>query len=144
VQRRAPKPPPGLGADGTAAWHYLWKMHWLVPERHSRIVTRHCQLQDLLALAFAQVERDGLMTEGSSKQARTHPAMAEIRLITTEFRLMELEMGLTPAAEAKAGVPTARPPGLLDEMAARRQARQGAEDDDDPDDFRFALVQQAT
>jgi hypothetical protein len=48
--------PASLGEEGLAAWEYLWALHWLIPQRHLRIVQRYCRLQDLLAVAFAQVD----------------------------------------------------------------------------------------
>jgi hypothetical protein len=51
-----PTPPASLGEEGLAAWEYLWALHWLIPQRHLRIVQRYCRLQDLLAVAFAQVD----------------------------------------------------------------------------------------
>lgn len=140
VRRPTPKPPASLGAEGIAAWKYLWKLHWIVPERHRRTVERYCRMQDLLAAAHAQVDRDGLMTEGSHGQLRAHPAMAEIRMLTTESRLTEVELGLTPASESKAGVPAVLPRGVLDDVMDRRRRPLGAVDDDgDEDDPRFGL-----
>lgn len=124
VPRQAPKPPASLGTEGRKAWRYLWGLHWLVPERHSQVVTRYCRLQDLLAVAFEQVARDGLMVPGSQRQLRVHPAMAEVRLLSTECRLIETELGLTPAAESKAGVERELPPSRLLEMMRRQ--REGA------------------
>ena len=46
--------------------------------------------------------------------------MAEIRLLTTESRLMESETGVTPASESKAGAPRVLPPSRFDEMRVRR------------------------
>ena len=88
--------------------------------------------------ALAQVDRDGLMVEGSKGQLTAHPAMAEIRLLTTELRLIEIELGLTPASEAKAGVPAVLPRKYLDDLLARRRA-----DDHDPDDPRVAWLNDA-
>jgi P27 family predicted phage terminase small subunit len=121
-RRRLPTTPASLGVEGAEAWKYVWKLSWVVPARHSRIVERYCRLQDLLALAFGQVERDGMMVEGSQGQLRCHPAMAEIRMLTTECRLVEVELGLTPAAESKAGVPAELPRSLLDDMRETRFA----------------------
>lgn len=101
------------------------------------IVTRYCRLQDLLAAAFDQVDADGFMVTGSTKQRRCHPAMAEVRALTTESRLIESELGLTPASESKAGVPVESPPSALADMIARRRSPtavggDGDDDDDDP------------
>jgi P27 family predicted phage terminase small subunit len=113
-----------LGEEGRKAWFYLWEQHWLNPRRHCRIATRYCQLQDLLAAAFAQVKRDGLMVKGSQGQLRIHPGMVEIRLLSTECRLIETELGLTPGSESRAGADRQLPPGPLDAMLARQ--REGA------------------
>jgi P27 family predicted phage terminase small subunit len=133
-RRRLPTPPGNLGAEGTEAWKYVWKLHWIVPARHSRIVERYCRLQDLRALALGQVERDGMMVEGSQGQLRCHPALVEVRALTTECRLIEVELGLTPAAESKAGVPVELPPSLLGAMMDHRRR-----DDDESDDPRYGL-----
>lgn len=106
-----------------AAWNYLWRHHWIIPERHCRIATRYCQLQDLLAAAFARVAADGLMTTGSTGQSRAHPAMAEIRMLTTESRLTEVELGLTPAAESKAGADRRPLSGPMEAMILRQRER---------------------
>lgn len=50
------------------------------------------------------------MTFGSHGQPRSHPAMAEIQVMSTESRLLEIELGFTPAAASKAGVPAVSAP----------------------------------
>jgi hypothetical protein len=64
------------------------------------------------------------MVKGSQAQSRTHPACIEVRLLATECRLIETELGLTPAAEGKAGVDRKLPSNLLDAMILRQ--REGA------------------
>jgi hypothetical protein len=49
------------------------------------------------------------MSVGSRGQQRAHPCMAAIRPMSTESRLMEIELGLTPVAESRAGTTKALP-----------------------------------
>lgn len=107
--RPVPPVPSDLGSAGAQSWSYLWRLDWLVEERHLHTVYRYCQLQDLLATAVAQVAADGFMVEGSTKQRRAHPAVAEIRQLATEARRTEIELGITPASASKAGVPVGVP-----------------------------------
>jgi len=121
VERRTPPAPTGLGRDGKKTWAYVWKLHWIVPERHLHTVRRYCELQDLIASAVAQVEADGFMIDGSKGQRRCHPALTEIRQLATEARRTEVELALTPGSESKAGVSAAQPRSSLDDEVSRRR-----------------------
>lgn len=101
--------------------------------RNLKIVTRYCQLQDVLAAALDQLARDGFMVEGSHKQLRCHPALVEIRAISNELRLIEVETGCTPEAAAKSVVAPELPRTELDEQLSQRRSAK----DDDP---RIALI----
>ncbi|ORV53072.1 hypothetical protein AWC03_21330 [Mycobacterium europaeum] len=123
-----------MGEAGRAAWKRVWALHWVVPERHMIIVTRYCTLQDLLARALSQVENDGMTSAGSTGQRRTHPLLVEVRLLSTECRLIESELGLTPASESRAGATKELPRQHLDDLIAkRRRILDGHGDDDDGD-----------
>lgn len=139
VMRPTPEPPSGLGEAGLDAWKFIWLHSWIIPERHRLLVVRYCRTQDLLNLAYAELERAGLMQLGSHKQLRAHPVMCEIRALSVECRLMEIEMGLTPASEAKAGVPQQLPRNTLDDQIAARRKLLGGDDECDRDDPRRGL-----
>jgi hypothetical protein len=126
--------------QGLAAWSYVWKCPWIHPDRHLGAVRRYAALQDVLWAAFAAVNADRIVTEGSHKQARAHPALAEIRALSTESRLLEIELGLTPASTSKAGATRQRatePDGVRDMHPSRRRA--AVDDGPDPDDPRAGL-----
>ena len=40
--------PKDLGAAGRDAWNYVWRHHWIVPERRMMLVERYCRTRDLL------------------------------------------------------------------------------------------------
>jgi P27 family predicted phage terminase small subunit len=138
-RQQTPEPPKDLGAAGRAAWNYVWRHRWIVPERHMMLVERYCRTRDLLQQAIATVAAEGLMSVGSHGQQRAHPCMAAIRLMSTESRLMELELGLTPVAESRAGIPKELPTLSIDEQIQRRRAYLQPVDDDDYGDPRSQL-----
>lgn len=108
--RPVPPPPAGLGADGTAAWQYVWAPeHVWITTRHLGLAERYCRLRDLLALTFAQIQEEGISVTGSQKQARSNSLLPQVKNFSTELRLCEIEMGLTPASEAKTTAPTPAP-----------------------------------
>ena len=121
--RETPTPPPSLGAEGLAAWEYVWRQPWIAPDRHALMVQRYCAIQDLMAAARAQIERDGLMVAGSLKQQRIHPLAVELRLLSVEARLTEVELGLTPGSASRAGADRQLPSDRLDAMMARQRER---------------------
>lgn len=116
-RQQTPEPTEDLGAAGRDAWNYVWRHHWIVPERRMTLVERYCRTQ-----AFATVAAGGLMSVGSHGQQRAHPCMAAIRLMSTESRLMEIELGLTPVAESRAAIPKGLPTRSIDEQIQRRRA----------------------
>ncbi|CPR11956.1 Phage terminase, small subunit [Mycobacterium bohemicum DSM 44277] len=130
--RRAPVAPAGLGADGLAAWKWVWApSHPWITERHRGLVERYCRLRDVADGLFRQIDTDGIMSTGSQKQLRTNPALAQLKNLSTELRLCETELGLTPAAESKTA-PT--PAGAFaDTPRARAKARR-------PDDTLVTLL----
>jgi len=106
------------------AWEWVWSDdHTWVNERHLRIITRYCRIQDVLDQAFQQIKADGLMVPGSKGQLRCHPVSVELRSLSTESRLCEVELGLTPCAESKAGA-APRVPTSVKESAGPVEARQ--------------------
>jgi len=133
-RQHTPEPPKDLGAAGRDAWNYVWRHHWIVPERRMILAERYCWTRDLLQQAFATVAAEGLMSVGSHGQQRAHPCMAAIRLMSTESRLMEIELGLTPVAESRAGIPK-RAADAIDRRADPAPPRllQPVDDDDDGD-----------
>jgi P27 family predicted phage terminase small subunit len=128
--------PADLGVHGREAWEFVWSQRWIQPERHLMPVQRYCSLVDLLAAARAELERGGMVVTGSTGQERVSPWMAEIRLLSTECRLLENELGLSPAAESRSGIPAlpmaSALTDLIAERAQRRAAQAGEYDDDDP------------
>jgi P27 family predicted phage terminase small subunit len=103
-ERPAPAAPDTLGPEGLRAWEWVWSAdHTWINERHLRLITRYCRIQDVLDRAFRQIEQDGLMVPGSKGQLRCNPVTVELRSLSTESRLCEIELGLTPCAESKAG-----------------------------------------
>lgn len=132
--RPIPEAPEGLGPAGQQAWEYIWKPehHWIAAERHLLLVSRYCQVRDLLAAAIAQVRTDGFMVEGSTGRQRAHPCLAEIRALATESRRTEIELGLTPSSESKVGVTPVKPRSSLDDMFDWRRTPED-------DDFRIGL-----
>jgi phage terminase small subunit len=137
-RRRTPRAPAGLGTEGLAAWSYVWKCPWIHPDRHLHAVRRYSHLQDILARAIAAAGADEIIVSGSRGQGRVNPALAEVRLLSAECRLLEVELGLTPAAASKAGATrtrTAPPDGVRDDPR-----RKGFDDpSDDSDDPRVGL-----
>ena len=108
--RPIPEPPAGLGADGLAAWNWVWSpQHTWITSRHLGLVERYCQLRDVAALTLKHIREHGIMATGSQKQERTNPALIQLKNLATELRLCETEMGLTPAAESKTVAPGPAP-----------------------------------
>ena len=70
------------------------------------------------------------MSLGSHGQQRAHPCMAAIGLMSTESRLMEIQLGLTTVAESRAGIPKELPTLSIDEQIQRRRAYLRPVDDD--------------
>jgi hypothetical protein len=70
------------------------------------------------------------MSVGSHGQQRAHPCMAAIRLMSTESRLMEIQLGPTPVAESRAGITKELPPLSIDEQIQGRRAYLRPADDD--------------
>lgn len=127
-----PETPENLGDAGLEAWRFIWSHSWVVPARHRLLVERYCRLRDLLQTALDQVAADGLMVEGSRGQRRVHPATVEVRALSHECRLIEGELGLSPASEARAGVPAQPTPGALEAAMASGGRPDDDDDDDDP------------
>lgn len=106
--RPIPAPPAGLGADGSAAWNWVWDpAHTWITPRHSGLVERYCRLRDVVARIFAQLGDDGVMVTGSTKQTRSNTLLPQLKNLSTELRLCETELGLTPAAESRTAAPAA-------------------------------------
>jgi P27 family predicted phage terminase small subunit len=102
--RSVPTAPDTLGPEGLKAWEWVWSEdHTWINDRHLQLITRYCRIQDVLDQAFRQIKQDGLMVPGSKGQLRCNPVTVELRSLSTESRLCEIELGLTPCAESKAG-----------------------------------------
>ncbi len=71
-----------------------------------------------------QVKSDGFMVSGSRGQQRCHQAMVEVRAISTEMRLIEAELGMTPASESRAAVPAIPTFTRLEAMRLERESHQ--------------------
>lgn len=113
AKRPLPKPPAGLGADGLAAWTWVWSPdHVWITVRHLGLAERYCRLRDVLAQLFAQLNADGVSVAGSRNQERVSSLLPQVKNLSTELRLCEIELGLTPASESKTAptpAPTATP-----------------------------------
>lgn len=108
--RPVPAPPTGLGDDGLAAWNWVWSpQHTWITTRHLGLVQRYCRLRDVLASTFAQLNADGISVTGSRNQERVNSLLPQVKNLSTELRLCEIELGLTPASEAKTAAPTPAP-----------------------------------
>lgn len=135
---KAPAAPESLRETGLAAWEYIWRQHWIDPDRHRLPVERYCRLRDLLEQAFAELERSGLMQLGSQKQLRCHPVLIEIRQLSDLARHLEVELALTPVSAAKARVPLERPAKSNADLL--REAEEAVDGDEDP---RSSLIELA-
>jgi hypothetical protein len=58
--------------------------------------------------------------------------LAEIRMLSTESRLLEAELGMAPASESRAGIPKQAAYTELDALIDARRRRDRHDDADDP------------
>ncbi|MGV0041295.1 P27 family phage terminase small subunit [Mycobacterium colombiense] len=118
--RPVPAAPAGLGAEGMAAWNWVWSPeHTWITKRHLGLAERYCRVRDVLALTFAQIQEEGISVTGSQKQTRSNPLLPQVKNLSTELRLCEIELGLTPASESKTTAPSTPAPTV----AAPRTAK---------------------
>lgn len=108
--RPMPPAPVGLGADGLAAWRWVWSPeHTWITTRHLGLVERYARLRDVLALTFTQLNADGISVTGSRNQERVNSLLPQVKSLSTELRLCEIELGLTPASETRTAAATPAP-----------------------------------
>jgi P27 family predicted phage terminase small subunit len=85
----------------------VWSpQHTWITTRHLGLVERYCRLRDVVALTFQQLGEDGVLVAGSTGQTRSSTLLPQLKNLSTELRLCETELGLTPAAESKTAAPT--------------------------------------
>jgi len=73
-----PPAPSALGDRGRAFWLTV-HTHWLLNVDEVELLTEVCRTVDVCEDLQAVLNRDGVMAVGSMGQARTHPALAELR-----------------------------------------------------------------
>lgn len=76
------KPPAGLKGPGRALWRSILADlddGWELDARELDLLRRACRCADELAKLEAEIDRAGVVVEGSHGQARTNPAIAEAR-----------------------------------------------------------------
>ncbi len=109
-----PVPPVGLADRGAAFWH---KIHatWILNADESELVTECCRLLDTVEALQLVLDRDGVLTTGSTGQTRVHPAVGELRACRVVLARLMGQIGLPDPTGA--AVPTAST------VRARRAAR---------------------
>src|SRR5262245_24494817 len=81
-----PSAPDDLGAAGTALWTAITgavASSWQLDGRDLAWLTDACRMADRREALSEAVDRDGLIVMGSAKQLAVHPAVREIRSLTT-------------------------------------------------------------
>jgi P27 family predicted phage terminase small subunit len=103
---RAPRVPSHLGAAGREVWRAVWQAGSgaYSPDTDRNIITRYAELHDRRALLLAQVDADGLMSEGYNGQPVMHPALRFVESTEKELRAIETVIGFTPEARMRLGI----------------------------------------
>jgi hypothetical protein len=90
-------PPGGLQEAGERLWTAILSdvgPGWRLDAREPHLLERACRVEDELRALEAVIDRDGMMSTGSTGQAVVHPALAEARqLRLVQARLLgQIEM----------------------------------------------------
>lgn len=134
VEGDAPPVPDTLVEDGAGArrWVRIWReATWLAPATEVDVVTRLCELEDLLVGMKAALADEGFYVTGSQGQLRPNPLIAQIRATGAQLLQLEQQCGLTPASRGALGVgevvkaPTSMLAEVLAAAARRRAPRTG-------------------
>jgi P27 family predicted phage terminase small subunit len=82
VSSRATRAPARLGPAGRAVWRRVASEYAIEDfnAREQTVLEQACRTLDLVAELAAQVDAEGLITEGSKGQRRAHPALSELRM----------------------------------------------------------------
>lgn len=126
-------PLPGTVApDGPGArrWDRIWReAKWLAPATDLEVVTRLCELEDLLAGMKGALAETGFYVKGSQGQVRPNPLIAQIRAEGAALLKLERECGLTPSSRGDLGVGEVKDMGdnplkaILERAAGRTPTR---------------------
>jgi hypothetical protein len=79
------RPPPGLGPSGRALWRGIMRDYGLAPHE-TAILVQCCRCVDRLDAIEAELADSPLTVEGSTRQPRAHPLLAEQR---AQMRVLE-------------------------------------------------------
>jgi P27 family predicted phage terminase small subunit len=122
----APRRPAGLGDQGQRLWRRIWAVGaaWLDPVRDYELAEQACRYRDDAARFRKRVKADGDVGRGSQGQPVSHPLIGEARQCEAAIRRILDDFGLTPTAAARLGLAVVKTESKLDELAARRQARE--------------------
>lgn len=78
MAKKAPTAPTGLSPSGRRLWREIAGRYELRADERE-ILHQAARTADLVAELSVQVERDGVMVEGSRGQPRVHPALIELQ-----------------------------------------------------------------
>jgi len=107
-------PPTGLQARGLAFWHAVHAT-WILNADESELAVECCRLLDTVEALQLVLDRDGVLSSGSTGQTRVHPAVGELRASRLVLARLLGQVGLSdPTNTAMPSATTAR---------ARRAAR---------------------
>jgi P27 family predicted phage terminase small subunit len=120
-----PPAPATLGAAGRSAWDRLWTagQAWLSPTTDLDVLTRLCEAHDEREAIRDAIADEGYMVTGSMGQRRANPLLSELRALEAQMTKYESLCGFTPADRARLGYAEVKRASKLDELLARRAAR---------------------
>ena len=123
-----PPVPEGLGAAGRSAWDRLWSAApWLARDTDVDVMFLLCAAHDQWDAMHDQINEDGLMVIASTgKSRRSHPLLAQLRVLESSMTRWMESLGFTPVARSQLGASEASRMSKLDDLLARRAAGRSA------------------
>lgn len=114
MARRTPEPPADLGEHGVEMWNRCWgfAITWLSPDSDIAAVELAARIADDLAIARARY------------RATTDPSDGRVVVnLSKSFADALSALGFDPTSRSRLGVAEVRKASALDELLARREAR---------------------
>lgn len=107
---KAPSPPSWLDAEGRREWRRICAA--LDPARvltaaDRALLTVYCKQWSLFCAASKELDRDGIVTEGSMGQRVRHPAYSVLADCRAALVQLAAQFGLSPASRARISKPVA-------------------------------------